>query len=140
MRIIRSLAGAATLLACSYSTNAHHSYAMFDTSQALTVRGTLKILEWTNPHVWLWVDVNDEKEKRAFTYGFETLSPAQLMRDYGWEKKRFRAGEEVVVVYAPLKSGNRGGALIKLTLSDGQTLETRFSAPREAAPTAVTGK
>ena len=134
MRITKSLVVVAAILAGPIPASAHHSYSMFDTSQSVTVKGVLRTLEWTNPHVWVWVDVADEKTKAASTYGFETLSPAQLMRDYGWDKKNLQPGESVTVTFAPLKSGNRGGALIKLVLSDGRALETRFTAPREVAP------
>ncbi|HYM34816.1 MAG TPA: DUF6152 family protein [Steroidobacteraceae bacterium] len=129
MRSIQSLIAGVVLLVSSALAYAHHSYAMFDTSQVVTVRGVLKTLEWTNPHVWLWVDVKDEKTKSTITYGFESLSPGQLQRDYGWDKRLFKAGETVTIDYAPLKSGNPGGALVKVTLSDGRTLLTRFSKP-----------
>jgi hypothetical protein len=132
MRSTQSLIAGVVLLVSSVLAYAHHSYAMFDTSQVVTVRGVLKTLEWTNPHVWLWVevevDVKDAK-KSTITYGFESLSPGQLQRDYGWDKRLFKAGEIVTVDYAPLKSGNPGGALVKVTLPDGRTLLTRFSKP-----------
>jgi hypothetical protein len=117
------------LLAWSISVHAHHSYAMFDTNQVVTTTGVLRTVEWTNPHVWLWVDV--ENEKGTVTYGFESLSPGQLMRDYSWDKRLLKIGEKVTVEYAPLKSGQPGGALVKIVFSDGRALLTRFSVPRE---------
>ena len=113
----------------SNTAQAHHSYAMFDTNQVVTTTGVLRIVEWTNPHVWLWVDV--EGEKGTVTYGFETLSPGQLMRDYGWDKRMLKVGNKVTVDYAPLKSGQPGGALVKIVFSDGRSLLTRFSKPKE---------
>jgi len=50
-----------------------------------TLQGTVKLLEWTNPHVWLWVDGSDGKGGTA-TYGFETNAPAELSRFFGWSK------------------------------------------------------
>jgi len=136
VRSIQSLIAGVVLIVSAELAHAHHSYAMFDTTQIVTVRGVLKTLEWTNPHVWLWVEVavdaKDAKTKSTITYGFESLSPGQLQRDYGWDKRIFKAGETVTIDYAPLKSGNPGGALVKVTLSDGRTLLTRFSKPKES--------
>jgi hypothetical protein len=105
----------------------HHSYAMFDTSKQVTIVGTVRTLEWSSPHVWLWIDVPDGKGG-SDPYGFETVSPAQLQRDYGWEKNILRAGDKISVVFAPLRSGKNGGELEKVTMADGKVLATRFTA------------
>ncbi len=133
MRILVQLVVATLLLSGAGSAQPHHSYAMFDTAQVLAIRGTLRTLEWTNPHVWLWLDVKEAAGNGTFTYGFESLSPGQLQRDYGWNRRVLIPGDVLTIDYAPLKSGNRGGALIKVTLPDGTTLLTRFSKPRESA-------
>jgi hypothetical protein len=138
MRILVNVVIATALLACACGAHSHHSYAMFDTSQVVTIRGTLRTLEWTNPHVWLWLEVNEEQGNSTFTYGFESLSPGQLQRDYGWNRRALKPGDVLTIDYAPLKSGNRGGALIKVTLPDGTTLLTRFSAPKPTASGAGT--
>jgi len=133
MRILANLVIATALLASAGGAHSHHSYAMFDTSQVVTIRGTLRTLEWTNPHVWLWLDVKEDQGNNTFTYGFESLSPGQLQRDYGWNRRALKPGDVLTIDYAPLKSGNRGGALIKVTLPDGATLLTRFSTPKPSA-------
>ena len=50
---------------------AHHSYAMFDASRSVTVRGTVARLEWRNPHVYLWVYVPRPGGDGHDLYGFE---------------------------------------------------------------------
>jgi hypothetical protein len=45
------------LVASIGTTQAHHTYAMFDRSKTQTLRGTVAKLEWTNPHVFVWLDV-----------------------------------------------------------------------------------
>ena len=114
---------------------AHHSYAMFDTTKTLTATGTVRTLEWASPHVWLWIEVTDGKGG-SDPYGFETVSPAQIQRDYGWDKNVLHVGDKVTVEYAPLRSGKNGGELQKVTLESGRVLATRFAkgtpAPAEA--------
>jgi hypothetical protein len=134
MRITRALVASAALVTSAIVANAHHSYAMFDTTQVVRIKGVLKTLEWTNPHVWLFLDVEDKDAKTTSEFGFESLSPAQLMRDYAWEKRLLKTGDTLTVEYAPLRSGNKGGALIKITLGNGRVLETRLSAARAAPP------
>jgi hypothetical protein len=107
---------------------AHHSYAMFDQTRTLTLRGTVHALEWTNPHIWVWVDVKDATGAST-AYGFESNAPSELARFFGWSKRSLTVGEAVTVEYAPLKSGRNGGALRTITCADGRLLRT----PRSSA-------
>jgi hypothetical protein len=107
---------------------AHHSYSMFDQSRTLSVHGTVTTLEWTNPHIWLWVKVNDDKGGAA-VYGFESNAPSELTRFFGWSKRSVQSGDAVTIDYAPLKSGKNGGALRTVTFADGRKLKTPRSNP-----------
>jgi hypothetical protein len=126
---------ASALLVAATGAYAHHSYAMFDTTRTVTVSGTVRALEWASPHVWLWVEVPDGKGG-SVPYGFETVSPGQIQRDYGWDKNVLHVGDKVTVDFAPLRSGKNGGELEKVTLESGRVLATRFTkgipAPAEA--------
>jgi len=125
------------LLSAGHQALAHHSYVMFDQTKRATVQGTVHALEWTNPHVWVWVSVKDVSGA-ATIYGFETNAPSELSRFFGWHKHVLAAGEPVTVDYSPLKSGRPGGALRTITFADGRTLRTPrsndkyFSGPAEA--------
>jgi hypothetical protein len=111
-------------LALSASTAwAHHSYAAFDPTRTLTVQGTVRALEWTNPHIWVWIDVPGE-HGAVITFGFESNAPSELARFFGWTKHSLTVGEQVRVDYSPLKSGRPGGLLRTLTFGDGRTLRT----------------
>ena len=126
MKTLIALSGAAALLASAGTASAHHSYAMFDLTREVTVHGTVTALEWTNPHVWLWI--TDGAPGSQTTYGFETLSPGELRRFFGWQKTSLAVGEQVSVAYAPLRSGKSGGAIKSLTLADGRVF-TLFRGP-----------
>jgi Family of unknown function (DUF6152) len=96
---------------------AHHSFAMFDQSKVLYVSGTVKELEFINPHAWLQIVVNDEGD--ASTWSFEGGSVPQLVR-LGWSKDSFKVGDDVQVGFRPLRDGSRGGQLMSVTFSNGQ--------------------
>jgi hypothetical protein len=102
---------------------------MYDQTRMATVQGTVASLEWTNPHIWVWVAVGDGHGGTA-TYGFESNAPSELSRFFGWNKRILNVGDRISVDYAPLKSGNNGGALRTITFADGRLLKT----PRSSAP------
>ena len=58
--------------------SAHHSFAMFDATKNVTLKGTVKEFEWTNPHSWLRVTVMDEKTGKPLLWALELSSPARL--------------------------------------------------------------
>ena len=59
---------------------AHHSaLAEFDPDMPVKVTGTLKTVEWQNPHVWFFVDVTED-DGTVTTWGFSTAPPGSLMR------------------------------------------------------------
>lgn len=97
----------------------HHSYAMFDGSKTLNVSGSVAKLEWSNPHVFVWVYVPNPKATSGYDlYGFSTASTNLLARN-GWAADTFKVGEKVAVDYWPLKDGRTGGQLIRATHADG---------------------
>ena len=97
---------------------AHHSFAMFDQNKVNYISGSIKQLEWVNPHVWLHVDFTDPNGKTA-TWSFEAGSPAQLA-SLGWKLDGFHPGDKVEVGYRPMKDGSRGGQLMAVKLPSGQ--------------------
>lgn len=137
MNAVRLFTTALLLSASGLPGLAHHSYAMLDQTKRATVQGTIHALEWTNPHVWVWVSVKDAAGA-ATIYGFETNAPSELSRFFGWHKKVLTVGDQVTVDYSPLKSGRSGGALRTITFADGRVLRTPrsndnyFAGPPEA--------
>jgi hypothetical protein len=124
MKALKSSLLVAAGLAVAYSAAAHHSFAMFDASKRNTVSGTVKAFEWAAPHVWVWISA-DDGSGGIRTYGFESLDPVALRRWSGWSKHSLNVGDRVTVEWHPLKDGNDGGSLIKITFADGHTLESQ---------------
>ncbi len=120
------------------SAPAHHSYSMFDLAKKSQVSGTVRTLEWMNPHVWLWLGVPAEKGGAAI-YAFEGTSINEMSRRSGWTKNVVTAGDKVTVKFSPFKDGRNGGRIEAVTLADGRVLNADrgiiLPPPKEAAPT-----
>ncbi len=100
---------------------AHHSFAMFDAEKTITVQGTVKEFEWTNPHSWLRVTVNDAKTGKPALWALELSSPARLTT-MGMHANSVRPGDSVSVTFHPMKDGTRGGQFIQATLPGGKAI------------------
>jgi hypothetical protein len=99
---------------------AHHSYAMFDRDKKLALTGTVKEFRWSNPHAWMEIYVPNDKGGTDM-WGVEMNSPNNLARQ-GWKSTVVKPGDKVTVVIHPLRSGEKGGSFMSLTLPSGQTL------------------
>jgi hypothetical protein len=114
---------ATVVLLCSLglgSALAHHSFSVFNMQTEIEITGVVKEVQWTNPHIWIWVDVtNDDGE--VVTWGLEGMSPNFLARR-GWERSTLEAGDEITVSLRPLNSGEPGGMFMRTTTPDGVVL------------------
>jgi hypothetical protein len=99
---------------------AHHSFAMFDTAKRVTMSGTVTAFEWTNPHVYIEIDVPDEKGVVKH-WSVELGSPSILMQA-GWKFTDVKVNDKITVVLNPLRSGETGGLLVTATVRDGRVL------------------
>ena len=118
------LAGA-TLIAAATPALAHHTFAMFDRDKVVTITGTLKDLQWTNPHVWLVVIVPNP-DGTSKEWNIEGGSPNALIRK-GWKYSAVKIGGKVTLTMHPLKSGVAGGSLLTIKLEDGRQFEDGVS-------------
>ncbi len=92
---------------------------MFDAAHTKTVTGTLAKLEWTNPHVFIWLYVPNQDSANGYDlYAFENGSPNVLTRR-GWSKSTFATGEKLSIAYWPLLDGRTGGHFAVATRVDG---------------------
>lgn len=93
---------------------AHHSFAMFDKDHPATITGTVKQLNWSNPHIALMVyrDVKPGEAPQLWT--FESGSPGNLTRA-GWTRQSLQPGDKVQVQYQPLRDGGNAGEVNKVT-------------------------
>ncbi|HUK02619.1 MAG TPA: DUF6152 family protein [Steroidobacteraceae bacterium] len=98
---------------------AHHSFALFDHQNQVTVSGTVTKFDWTNPHVFIYLEVADGAATKQYTV--ECASPNVLTR-VGWKYSDIKKGDKVTLLINPLRNGQPGGMLEKATLADGRVL------------------
>jgi hypothetical protein len=110
---------------------AHHSFAVYDRSKSVTLTGTVKSFQWTNPHVVIWLLVAPEGGGEPQEWGIETTSPGVLTRS-GWSRTSIKTGDKVTVVFYPMHDGSHGGGLNSVTLPSGQKLEASFANQEKA--------
>ena len=110
------------LLASPGDVFAHHSFAPFDQTKTVTLTGTVKDFQWTNPHVWLDMIVEDGKSAPT-VWSLEGSSVMALYRS-GWKKGMIKEGDKVTVKIHPLRSGKPGGNVLTVTLPNGEEMKT----------------
>jgi hypothetical protein len=124
---------------------AHHSTSEFDYTQQVTIKGTVKEVQWTNPHSYIQLIVDGEGGKKI-QWSVEIGSPS-LNINMGWRKSSVKAGDVVTMNIAPARSGKPYGTLRVLTFANGQKLEgvaarvgARGAAPAPPAPAAPSAR
>ena len=99
----------------------HHAAApVFDMNAEKTVTGVVKQVDWTNPHIWIWLDVQGASGQ-AETWGFEGMSPNFLARR-GWTRTSLLPGMRIAVTFRSLRDGKAGGMFMTGKLQDGKVL------------------
>ena len=100
---------------------AHHSFAMYDHTRTMTIKGEVSKFQWTNPHGYLEIDVK-QKDGTVKHFSCEMTS-INMMTRLGWRSNMIKAGDVVVATVAPLLNGDPAGLLLDVTLPDGKKLE-----------------
>ena len=122
MNLRHQLAWAAALALSlgATSAQAHHSMAMFDMSKTVTVTGTVKEFQWTNPHCYIQLLAKDAKGATK-EWSMEMGAPMYLYAN-GWRPKTLKAGDQIVVKVKPLRDGKPGGVVVEVKTPDGKIL------------------
>jgi Family of unknown function (DUF6152) len=97
---------------------AHHSSSAYDMSHPVDMKGVVTNMEWSNPHVFIYMNMKNEKGE-VEEWRVEGNSPNMLFRA-GWKKEMIKVGDDLTVNGAPAKNGAKSLRLISLTLANGQ--------------------
>ena len=114
------LSFASLWLAVPELARAHHSPAMFDGSKQLTLTGTVRLFQWTNPHSYIQLVVQSEGNPPQ-EWSLEMGANVYLY-NLGWRPSTVKAGDTLTVTVVPLRSGAPGGLLIEAKTADGKSL------------------
>jgi hypothetical protein len=122
-RVLSSVAALAVLLGAP-PLLAHHSFAAeFDASKSVKLRGTVTRMEWTNPHVWIYLDVPWPDEKTV-SWAIEADAPNAMSRQ-GFRTNVAQPGTVMVVEGYRAKNGTSTAKAMKVSLPDGHVLFVR---------------
>ncbi|MGD0850730.1 DUF6152 family protein [Bradyrhizobium sp.] len=124
------LLAASLILSSGGMAAAHHSNAAYDLDHPKTVEGTVKAVNWTNPHITFVIEPDAKTGDQPAAWVFEVSSPGVLTRS-GWTKRSLQPGDHAVFNYAPLRDGNPGGFLLKVMLPSGQELSYSLTPPAD---------
>ena len=118
-----ALMASAGLFAAAAPAFAHHSQAAeFDLHNTVTLNGIISKVDWMNPHVYLYLDVKDDKGE-VTTWALESL-PTRFYHNLGLTKAMLGEGKPVTVLIHPAKiEGKPLGWVLKLTYADGHAYE-----------------
>ena len=122
-RRLMSLLAACVWLLLVAPITAHHSTAMYDAQNPVTITGTVKKFEWTNPHAFVFLEVKDEKTGKIVEWEVEMMSLNHL-RAYGWTSKTVKAGDMLSATGAPARSGAPSMIANRMKLPDGREIRS----------------
>jgi len=116
---------------------AHHSFsAEFDADKPVELTGVVTKVEWTNPHVWFYINVKDEATGEVTNWGSE-MGPPHLLQRRGWRRNTLAIGTQVTVNGFLARNGSPRVNARSVTLTEtggrpGETLDANSSQQDEA--------
>ena len=104
--------------------SAHHSGAMVDSNKEVTLVGTVKEFQFTNPHSWIQLNVPDASGK-VTEWSIEWGGVSGLYKQ-GVRAQSLKPGDKVTIVAHPLKNGNSGATVRSVTDAEGKPVGGRY--------------
>ena len=116
---------AAVLCALAMASHAfaHHSFAaQYDSTKVVNLQGWVTKVEWYNPHVYFYIDVENPETGEIENWGIE-MGPPHMLQQSGWKKNAMQIGDELQVEATRARDGSPTANARKVTLlSTGEVL------------------
>jgi hypothetical protein len=121
----------AALFAAALPVTAHHSFpAQYDVDKPITLTGKVTKVEWTNPHIFIYIDVPDAAAGAAVNWALELGGPNALLR-LGWKRDSLKEGDEITIEGSLARDGSKLVNARTITMvATGKTMLSGSSGPR----------
>jgi hypothetical protein len=104
--LLKALGLVVCLLTLATSAFAHHSFrAQYDSEKPVTLKGYVTKIEWFNPHVYFYVDVENPETGAVENWGVE-MGPPHMLQNQGWKKNSMAIGDELLVEATRARDGS----------------------------------
>lgn len=124
-KLLGAVALGIALLTGAAPARAHHSFAAeYDSNQLITLKGVITKVEWTNPHIYFYIDVKDASGNTV-NWSLEGYPPNTLKRT-GFSRELLKIGDEVTVTGYKAKDATNTLAGREITFPDGSK---KFAGP-----------
>jgi hypothetical protein len=110
------------LLSSAVPVFGHHSTAMYNMANPVTITGVVKRFEWTNPHAFIYLEVKDESGK-VTEWSVEMMSLNHL-KSYGWTHSTVKPGDVISCTGGAAKSGDPAMISSLMKLADGRMIKS----------------
>jgi len=105
-KLLMLVSGALVMTVLAVSVQAHHSFrAQYDSNQVVNLNGYITKVEWYNPHVYFYVDVENPETGSLESWGVE-MGPPHMLQNTGWKKNSMQIGDEVTVEATRARDGS----------------------------------
>lgn len=121
-RLVRNLFGLVpcSLLLVAFQVQAHHSFAaQYDSNKPVTLTGYVTKVEWFNPHVYFYIDVDNPETGEVENWGIE-MGPPHMLQNRGWKRNDMQIGDEMLVEATRARDGSTtaNARSVKLVAAD----------------------
>lgn len=130
--VARSAAAFAGLMALAVPALAHHNFAaQYDVNQPVTLTGVVTKIDWMNPHVYFYIDVENEQTGETENWSLE-MGPPHMLQNRGWKRNSMKPGDEVTVEATRARNGTLNANARRVMLSEtGEVLGAASSEESE---------
>ena len=132
-RAAASIALTLVFLTAAPPAYSHHSFAaQYDAAKPITLTGKVTKVEWTNPHVYVYVDVRDDKTGEVVNWALEIGGgPNSLIRQ-GWSRDSLKTDDVINIEGSLARDGSRLASAQSIVLA--ATGKKVFSSPIPTEP------
>ncbi|MDC0598917.1 DUF6152 family protein [Gammaproteobacteria bacterium] len=105
-KVLTKLSGLLCVFMLITTAQAHHSFrAQYDSNKPVSLQGYVTKVEWYNPHVYIYLDVENPETGEFENWGVE-MGPPHMLQNRGWKRNSMQIGDEIIVEATRARDGS----------------------------------